>query len=665
MAESEQNIRDTPLHSRIYGYEQKLREVKNKSGTLSSNSDSDLQEKGNGPDSSEPQQSNNTYASVYQSMFKELAQQESASDREIFRSFIEKDFSDRFVRPQKGVLSSYREDITRQLQSPSEMQEANLPQGRRVVIETGVQHVATIAAVIGQVAKDSPEEAQALFSQLDSTLQTQVMSVQSDSFTSEQKLALLDGMHNSMLENFISAPRAVVSVLSLVSLGAIFIAGAVLGGPVGGTFAVGLAEMGAVSAHFMVSRAARVIASIYEGYQLSRQLSTVGKDIEAKEKEIKQLQDSPQQESQLQTTLPKLEDALSQLKAKRSTLISKREANKKQLFLKTTEFFSGAAMLAIIPIVPPPILIGLVLLVLSDTIGSRMEKFSYTFTGTGLASRAARGSLRAFSFALQLPKKLFQGVNNLGKLCEAQANKNKLFSGPLHAVGFILQFPSKLANAISSVFRQNPKTAAPSAADKNQDARELSLKGVDRTFTVAAVVKEGVNANVKEQRIEIQLATAKESTHVATRAAAGEAVASFFDVLSSFEDLRAYFVRQPSEKHHIANMVQIVHKEVHSPPVDSPPGSENKQTDTSKNDNKKPLLEMAKKVSNTNIRYDLSQLRKIDSARRTQKVGTLVDSCKVIGNQVVKSQQGVKSNIASAKVSPDRTPSNPSTSFRI
>ena len=351
MPEFEINRRELSLHSTIHRYKNDLAQVRSQeekvqksdasaSGDVSRSpilstenaryrseeSSPLIQDKNKQPNESSG--GNQTVSSVYQSMFKDLARMESPYERKIFKEFITKDFSDRFVSVHKKLPKIYRSYLLNQSQDKSP-----IPPGLQAIHERSKKSVEDIASILGQVAQQSPEEAQALFSQLDKTLQTQVMSVQSQSFTSAQKLALLEGVHKSMLENFISVPRAVVSALSLLSLGGIFVAGAVLGGPVGGIFAVGLAEMGAISVHFMASRAARVFASVFEYVRLSRQLSTVDKEISEKKAAISSNKDPDHQ--------VKLEGELLKLQAKRSTLEDKYAANNQQLLLKSMEFFYG------------------------------------------------------------------------------------------------------------------------------------------------------------------------------------------------------------------------------------------------------------------------------------------------------------------------------------
>ena len=590
------NVKPT-LHDEIQGFKGRLSKVgqssaqnvgpKGNQGSLKeeSKSESGLSEDVNKPryaiisQESPDDTPDETYASVYQDMFQALAKQETAYDQKVFRAFIAKDFADRFVSPQTRSNAIYRDATTQLLQSesavdgqPSKSEGTDISPGVRRTAELGMQQVKNIAAIIGQVAKDSPQEAQELFSQLDPTLQKQVMSVQSGSFTSEQKLALLEGVHNNMLGNVISGSRALVSALSLASLGAIFIAGAVLGGPVGGTFAVGLAEMGAVSAHFMASRLARVFASIFENFRLERALSKVDKNIQDLESKLQTQKNKGTENASSPELVAQQKEQLSQLQAKRATLLAKRDAARKQILLKATEFLSGATMLVVVAMIPPPVTVVLVLAALSDFVGSKLEKLSHTFTGPGITSKTARAFLRVFSFALQLPKKLFQGVNNLGKLSEAQAIKtdNKLLSVPLQVVGTILQAPNKLVNGITSRFTKSPEETVSMADDA--ELRYSVVKSDDQSAPQqedkqAETVKEGVKDNIKEQKIEMTADVSREAVHLAARSAGGEVVGSFFDVYSSFQDLRAYFFTQPKEKKHLAALIDIVHQEVHVVPV--------------------------------------------------------------------------------------------------
>ena len=296
--------------------------------------------------------------------------------------------------------------------------------------------------------------------------------------------------------------------------------------------------------------------------------------------------------------------------------------------------------------IPPPVTVGLMVVALSDFVGSKMENFSHTFTGPGFASRAARLSLRAFSFALQLPKKLFQGVNSFGKYCEAQANQSKIFSLPLQAIGFTLQFPSKVVKAISSVFAGQTQPAA----DNNIDASPVSKESKGKKDASERSVKTGVKDNVREQEAEMTT----ESVHLAVRSTGGEVVASFFDVLSSFKDLRRYF-SQKSQKHHIADMMNIVHKEMHFAPVspkvsmDTMSRAISDSSDLAQSHKDKavvPLKTATEKVSSTNITYDLSQMKKI--AERDRSGYTK-------GSQWEKSRTDMQVTVASSKDSVVRT----------
>jgi hypothetical protein len=652
--EESQRTAQPTLHDEIQGFKERLSNVgpegkqglpenESKSASKSSqNNDYHQVNQEDGSDETKGNSSDETYDSVYKDMFQALAKHENAYDQKVFRAFIAQDFANRFVDPQTRSKAEFRDATTQLLQSesavdgqPSKSEGTKMSPGDRHTAELGMQQVKNIAAIIGQVAKDSPKEAQKLFSQLDSTLQKQVMSVRSGSFTYQQKLALLEGVHNNMLGNVISGTRALVSALSLASLGAIFAAGFVLGGPVGGTFAVGIAEMGAVSAHFMASRAARVFASTIDYFRLDRELSKVNKEIA----DLVNLADrkDPGNDNNEETKdpdSPKLSDQqkeqLSQLEAKRMTLLAKRDAAKKQILLKATEFFSGASMLVIVAMIPPPVTIALVLAALSDFVGSKLEKFSHRFTGAGVASKAARAFFRVFSFALQLPKKLFQGVNNLGKLSEAQAIKteNGLLSVALQVMGAILQAPNKLVNGITSIFTKSPEETM------SEDMRYSAVYGADnhkdqpgtkKENKRAETVKEGVKDNVKEQKVEMTVDVAKESVHLATRAAGGEFLASFFDVQSSAEDLYAYFITQPKEKKHLAALLDVVHQEVHAVSAPVPASEQSSKvvelslegvnhTEKNANDHgfqKAPLLESKQNLSHQNIAYSLRELQKV------------------------------------------------------
>ncbi len=629
------------LHDEIQGFKVRLSQVgpKGNQGSPAGESKSEPKSSQNTGYSPVNQRdsSGETYASVYQDMFQALAKQETAYDQKVFRAFIAKDFADRFVVPQTNLRSVYRDATTRLLQ-PSTPEDKEISQGVMTTAEVEMQQVKNIAAVIGQVAKDSPQEAQELFSQLDPTLQKQVMSVQSDSFTSEQKLALLEGVHNNMLGNVISGSRALVSALSLASLGAIFIAGAVLGGPVGGIFAVGLAEMGAVSAHFMASRAARVFASIFENFRLERALSKVDKDIQDLESKLQTQKNVETKNASSPELVAQQQQQLSQLYAKRATLLAERGAARKQILLKTTQFLSGVSMLVVVAMIPPPVTAVLVLAALSDFVGSKLEKFSHTFTGPGITSKAARAFLRVFSFALQLPKKLFQGVNNLGKLSEAQAIKtdNKLLSVSLQVVGTILQAPNKLVKGITSMFTKSPEETV-SMADDEEVKYSAVQSYTQQGGKHAETVKKGVKDNIKEKKVEMTADVSKESVHLATRAAAGEVVASFFDVLSSFEDLRAYFITQPKEKKHLAALIDIVHQEVHAVPVQPnqavrsssvgvtvtvsntegfDPQKDAEETVASTKREQLPSLASQEEPSHQRLAYSLSQLQKVEREQK-------------------------------------------------
>lgn len=653
--EESQRTAQPTLHDEIQGFKERLSNVgpegkqglpenESKSASKSSqNNDYHQVNQEDGSDETKGNSSDETYASVYRDMFQALAKHENAYDQKVFRAFIAQDFADRFVSPQTRSNSIL-----------------------------GMQQVKNIAAIIGQVAKDSPQEAQELFSQLDSTLQKQVMSVQSDSFTSEQKLALLEGVHNNMLGNVISGTRALVSALSLASLGAIFVAGFVLGGPVGGTFAVGLAEMGAVSAHFMASRAARVFASTIDYFRLDRELSKVDKEIA----DLVNLADrkDPGNDNNEETKdpdSPKLSDQqkeqLSQLKAKQSTLLAKRDAAKKQILLKATEFLSGATMLLVVAMIPPPVTAVLVLAALSDFVGSRLEKFSHRFTGPGVPSKAARAFFRVFSFALQLPKKLFQGVNNLGKLSEAQAIKtdNKLLSVSLQVVGTILQAPNKLVNGITSIFTKSPEETVDvevkySAVYDGNQARES-----EDQVNHAKTIKQGVKDNFKEQKIEMTADVSREAVHLAARSAGGEVVGSFFDIYSSFQDLQAYFFTQPKEKKHLAALLDVVHQEVHAVSVQPnqavrsssvgvtvtvsntegfDPQKDAEETVASTKREQLPSLASQEEPSHQRLAYTLSELQRVNLSQTKDHENRLSGASEEIAVLVGTTRQSVDEN---------------------